>query len=366
VSTSTRPVPARLPELLDIHLRPLVADARVPAVAAAAIRGDATALLATGRRGRGSPEVVDTGTAFQLGSVSKTFTGLLLAEMATSGLVTFDTPVSDLLPPDIRPRSRRKHHGQGEATLCDLATHTAGLPRLPRDLYRRALLRWIRNPYTRYSNDNLYRAYARLPPVHSPSPRGPRYSTFGIALLGQLLAEAAGTGFPELLAERVLRPLQMDGGGVPPSMGSAPVATGHRHGRPVPTWTFDAFAPAGAVHATAADLLRYLHAHLHPDALPPELASAVRSVQRPRRPMSGRAASKGTSVALVWSHRVVRGQTMLWHTGATGGFTAFAAFSPTAVAVVANAKTVRNDPVLRAARRLFRAVTFDPAPSRGG
>jgi D-alanyl-D-alanine-carboxypeptidase/D-alanyl-D-alanine-endopeptidase len=395
VPTLVQAVPARQPEppeLLDTYIRPLLEDGRVPAVAAAVIRQDATALLATGPLRRGAPDTADTGTAFELGSVSKTFTALLFAEMAASGIVGFDTPVNALLPPvprTSRGRFRNRHEPaaqdfgtRSEVTLLDLATHTAGLPRIPRDLYRRAILRWLHDPYGRYSRDDLYRAFirhhrsrtpARAPgdqpasPARSePSPHVSRYSTFGVALLGELLAEAAGTGFADLLAARVLRPLGMSGSGIPPAVDAAtPAATGHRHGRPAAPWTFDAFAPAGAVRCSAAGMLRYLQALLRPEDMPPALASALRAVQRPRQPLTGRASeAEGTNVALVWNHRIVRGETMLWHTGGTGGFTAFAAFSPTAgtgAAVLANARPVHRDPVLRAGRRLFRAATFGPA-----
>jgi D-alanyl-D-alanine-carboxypeptidase/D-alanyl-D-alanine-endopeptidase len=413
-----------LSTLLDSHLRPLLDAARVPAVAAAAIRGDDEALLAIGLSRRGCPDPVDTTTAFQIGSISTTYTTLLLAEMAESGEVGYADPIDVHLPPAARPH----RHGPVTAdppetqpiTLIELATHSGGLPRLPRNLFPRALLRWRSDPYGGYTRDDLYRATAglRLTPA---ADRVPRYSTFGVGLLGQLLADTAGVPYPWLLADRILRPLRMTdtyapirpstspyggGRGAAPDRGpgirggpsgggpsggrrsggrpsggrpsggasaesesgragrAAEMASGHRRGRPVAPWTFDALAGAGAVRSSAADMCRYLRAHLYPRSVPGPLGRALAVTHTPRHHLSGRAGGGAASVTLGWNHRAVRGHDLLWHTGATGGFTAFAGFSPTAgtgVVVLVNAAVGREQPVIRAARRLFRAATFgDP------
>ncbi|ASU86276.1 hypothetical protein CDO52_17205 [Nocardiopsis gilva YIM 90087] len=337
-------------------MRPLLAETRVPAATAAVIRGTQEAVRAVGFQRRGLPDLVDPYTTFETGSVTKTFTALLLAEMAANGDVDYKDPIDTYLPPDARPR-----RGERPITLLDLATHTAGMPRLPRNLFPGAVAQWLADPYARYSRDDLHRATARLRPAPA-TPPPPHYSTFGVGLLGQLLADAAGTSYPELVAERIMGPLGMDDSGAPPAIAPATrSATGHRRGRPVGPWHFGALAGAGAVRSTAADLLIYLRAHLRPEMIKPPLADALRAARVPRRLMAGRAGAAGTSISLVWNHRVIGGQTLLWHTGGTGGFTAFVGFSPTAdaaVAVLANATPTWRQPATRAARRLFRAVLF--------
>lgn len=348
MSTPTR----QLVDLLEDHAGPLVGT-HAPAVGAAIVRGDDAAVLAGGRPHRDSPEVADARTAFDTGSLSKTCTALLLAEMVSRGDVSPTDPVEAYLPRRAHPRP-----GKAPITLVDLATHTAGLPRLPRNLFLPAARNWLSDPYARYTCEDLYRATARLRPTRPTL--GPRYSTFGVGLLGQVLANAAGTSYPQLLAARVLHPLGMADSGAPPALDPAtPHATGHHRGHPVGHWHFDALAGAGAIRATATDMLRYLQAHIHPDGLPPALARAVREVALPQHRMVGPAGARGTRVALVWNHRHIRGKELLWHTGGTGGFTAFAGFSPTAaagVALLANTRPARRDPVLGAARRLLRAA----------
>jgi CubicO group peptidase (beta-lactamase class C family) len=227
---------------------------------------------------------------------------------------------------------------------------------VPPGLYRRALPHLLRDPYARYSVEDLYRATARLRPPGAPP--AVRYSTFGVGLLGHLLARAAGTPYPELLAERILVPLGMRDTLVPSEETPArQAAYGHRRGRPVPHWRFDAMAAAGALYSTGPDLLRYLDAQLHPGLAPGPLAAAILAGHQPRH----RWPRGANSVGLGWNVRDIRGHTLLWHDGGTGGFTAFTGFSPDAaagVAVLANVAPKRRQPVIHAARRLFRAVVF--------
>lgn len=335
-----------LRDLLDGATGALVRDGHAPAAVAAAVRGDERVVVAAGRLGLGPAPAADTGALFALGSVTKTFTGLLLAELVAHGEVAHDDPIEEYLPVEAMPRRR----ADPPVTLLDLATHTGGLPRLPRNIYRHGLGHWISDPYGAYRTADLYRATARL----RPGRRTVRYSTFGVGLLGRLLANAVGTDYPALLAHRVLGPLGMTGSGVP-TTGSPPAraATGHRRGRPVRPWTFDALAPAGALHSSGDDLLRYLDAHLHPHTTP--LAAALLDTHRPRRTCAGGRDRMG----LVWMCRVIGGRTLFWHTGGTGGFTSYVGFSPVdgvGVAVLANTMPTTDQPVVRAGRRLLKAV----------
>ncbi|MGW0537970.1 serine hydrolase domain-containing protein [Streptomyces sp. NPDC003032] len=330
----------------------LLLDPGIPGAVAVLVQGREQTVHAAGQLSRDTSERAGPGTPFALGSVTKTFTGLLFAEMAARGEVGYRDPIETYLPPTAAPR---RLDGP-PVTLLDLATHHGGLPRLPSNVYRRGLRHWISNPYARYRAEDLYRATARL----RSRERTVRYSTFGIGLLGTLLANAAGSDYLTLLTERVLRPLGMHGTGVPdradgPGALRAPAATGHRRGRPVPHWTLDALAGAGALYSTGADVARYLLAQLHPATTP--LAAAIEASHRPHHPYEG----GDNHVCLAWTHRVVGSRALLWHTGGTGGFTAFTGFSPeagTGVAVLANVAPTRTEPVLRAGRRLLRRAVF--------
>jgi serine-type D-Ala-D-Ala carboxypeptidase/endopeptidase len=204
-------------------------------------------------------EGADPHAVFELGSITKAVTGLLLADAVVRGEVALDTTLDACLP------------GARPLKLGDLASHSAGLPRLAPGFLRRTW-RWRSDPYARTTVDELIADLART----KLRSRG-GYSNFGAALLGQALAARAGVPYERLVHERLLEPLGLDELW---AQGGPPVAQPHdRRGRPVAPWTFGAYAPAGCLHGTARGALRLALACLQP---PPELADAVALALTPR------------------------------------------------------------------------------------
>ena len=295
------------------------------AVSLAVVREDAHALQA---HGRAAGAAVTPDTAFEIGSVSKTFTALLLAEAIARGELHYRDPIDALLPPQHRPVLS---HGE-RITLLHLATHTSGLPRLPPGLLRSALPRWTSNPYEAFTREDLLTALRRTTVRSRPGSRL-RYSNFGVGLLGHLLADAAGFQYPGLLADRICAPLGLRGTSCEPNPRSQ--AVGHAHGRELPPWQIPGLPGAGAIRSTGRDLALLLRAYLtaaadpHPNGIP--LRTALRDVQRPR--VATRRG--GDQMGLVWNIRRIGESDLLFHSGATRGFTAFIGFSPQAGAGLA-------------------------------
>jgi serine-type D-Ala-D-Ala carboxypeptidase/endopeptidase len=286
----------------------------VPSLAWAVVRGQD---VAAGGFGGATAQ-----TIFQIGSVTKVFTALLLADMAERGGVQLSDPAARYLP-----------DGTSPVTLADLATHTSGLPRLPRSLLASALLH-PRDPYARYPAARFVRAARRA--LSAGSGESPYlYSNFGYGLLGYLLGQAAGTTYQTLVTTRICDPLGLPDTtfAVPgPSRGRTArdrMAQGYRRGRAVPDWHLGALAGAGALYSTAADLARLLQACLTPAASP--LGPAIRATLTPRQPIPG------GEIGLAW-HYARHGE-VIWHNGMTGGFSAMVAFAPArslGVAALAN------------------------------
>jgi CubicO group peptidase (beta-lactamase class C family) len=255
---------------------------------------------------------------YELGSVTKTYTVLLLAALARAKVLALDEPLAAHLPGLrlVHPASRR-------ITLRHLATHTAGLPRLPSDLLADALLHPAGNAYRRYDTARLLRRFALTRPRHTPGTRW-RYSNFGVALLGPALAHAAGDDYLTLVTERVLRPLGLDGTRPTRGPGGTDAIGYGRDGRSAaPEADMGAFAAAGTVRATPRDMLRYLEAHLTPDRRP--LCAALSDVQIPQLRRGPRHRDTHT---LTWYHHPTPRGPLLFHGGATFGQQAFLGYHP--------------------------------------
>jgi len=255
--------------------------------------------------GRARPDSI-----YQIGSISKTFTGLLLAQMVTQGKVRLSEPVRELLPAGIV----RKPSGM-EITLLDLATHHSGLPSMPDNFARNGRP----NPegdYPEYHVPDLYAFLAEHGVARPPKPPF-NYSNLGFGLLGQALAERAGIAYPELLARQVTEPLGLRDTVVflsPEQRGRMIQAYSAEH-KPLPPWDLDAFAPAGALCSTAADMLTYLEVQLRAKS------PAFRLSQMLRADLES-----GMGIALAWIHSEDTGT--FWHNGAISGYRSYAFFNP--------------------------------------
>src|SRR5215471_11833244 len=156
-------------------------DKKAPGMVIAFIDETGTKILAHGKRQRDGADV-DGDTVFEIGSITKVFTSLLLADMVQRGEVKLDDPISKFLPPSVKVPTRNGR----EITLADLATHTSGLPRLPDNMGKLNLLFHMDNPYADYTVADLY---AFLSDYKLPRDIGAEYeySNLGGGLLGHVL-----------------------------------------------------------------------------------------------------------------------------------------------------------------------------------
>ncbi|MGW0552174.1 serine hydrolase domain-containing protein [Streptomyces altiplanensis] len=303
-----------------------------------------------------APAVPRHALRYELGSITKTFTVLLLAHLARSGVLNLDDPLAAHLP-----RLPLRHPDSRRITLRHLATHTAGLPRIPGDLTPRALLRPNVDGYATYDTERLLRTFARTRPRHRPGTRW-HYSNFGVALLGPAMAHATGTDCPTLLTRHVAHPLGLTGTTLGPG-DPATTATGHRADgtTPVPGIGMGPFIAAGAARSTPADLLTYLEAHLDPERAPLPLRLPLGDVQIPQLRRGLRHRDTHT---LTWYHHPAPGGPLLFHSGETFGQQAFLGFHPASVTGVAALVTRpgRSSRLVNTAYELLYALAADSAP----
>lgn len=272
---------------------------------------------------------LDGDTVFEIGSVSKVFTSLLLADMVQRGDVALDDPIAKYLPADVKVPQR---NGK-QITLVDLATHTSGLPRLPSNLKPKDQA----NPYADYTVANLY---AFLSSYSLPRDIGSQfeYSNLGGGLLGHVLALRAGTDYETLVRTRITGPLGMHSTAIALSPDlQARLTPGHdAQLRRAVGWDLPTLAGAGAIRSTVNDLLTFVGANLGYVQSP--LASAMRAMLAVSRP----AGTPRLTVGLGWLTRISPAPKIVWHNGGTGGYRSWIGFDPAArigVVVLSNAST---------------------------
>lgn len=280
-------------------------------------------------------------SVFEIGSVTKTFTALLLAQMVEQGKVRLDEPVRELLPAGIVAKPARG----AEITLLDLSDQHSGLPRLPDNLHPAN----PRNPYADYDAKLLY-AYMAQHGVALPSNTLFGYSNLGVGLLGQALANRAGMGYSDLLHEQITGPLGMRDTGIAltPEMKSRFLAGHDGQHHPAGAWDLDALVGAGGIRSTAADMLTYLEAQLHPESLPKSVLATPQGKTLPAAIAACHVihaeVGQGMHIALNWFHYDETGS--YWHNGATGGYSSYALFNPKkdfAVVVLSNTSITPDD-----------------------
>ena len=161
---------------------------------------DGTTVVAHGRRGSDDPTLPDGDTVFEIGSVSKVFTAILLAEMVAGGEVAIEAPASSYLPDSVRIPGEE----DDPITLYHLTTHTSGLPRMP-DNFSPADRS---NPYADYSVQQMYDFLSGHELARAPGETA-EYSNLGVGLLGHILAEVEGSDYETLVKTRITGPLEM-------------------------------------------------------------------------------------------------------------------------------------------------------------
>ncbi len=279
-------------------------------------------------------EPPDVLTRFEWGSISKTFTALLLAELVVRRELKLDDAVEDVLPKPLRLRD-----SQGEPLRWrDLATHRSGLPRLPANLQPADAA----DPYADYGAGALE---AFITGWRASRARDTQwaYSNLGYGLLGHALGLRLGLTYEAALRQRVLAPLGL--GDVQLRMAGSRItgtAQGHDAQRkPVPPWQFQVLAGAGALVGSITELARYAQAAL--GLLDTPLAPAFRLALA--RQAAGPAGA-GDGIGLAWLLASRAGQPLANHDGGTAGFSSSLMLdlgSRRATGVIANAAVGVND-----------------------
>jgi CubicO group peptidase (beta-lactamase class C family) len=281
-------------------------------------------VISYGKLDNGTDQEVNGDTLFEIASVTKTFTTLLLQDMIERGEMKLDDPVAKYLPTSVKMPTR---NGK-EITLLQLATHASGLPRFPDN--------GLITPQGEvnsadYTVEKLYDFLSGYKLTRDPGAKFD-YSDLGMGLLGQAIALKAGTNYESLVVDRICRPLKMDSTRITltPELKSR-FATGHNQlGYVASNLDCGVLMAAGGLRSTANDLLKYVSANLGltRSTLTP-LMEKTHAIHFQSDTPSGYV-STGGSIGLAWF--VVsdpQGRKIVRHGGASGGYKTFVGFDLT-------------------------------------
>jgi CubicO group peptidase (beta-lactamase class C family) len=310
--------------------------------------------LASGATAPGGAVLPGADTVYEIGSITKVFTSLVLADMVVRGEVGLDDPVAKLLPATVKVPERDGKR----ITLRDLSNQVSGLPRMPDNLKPADGT----DPYVDYGPDRLYEFLAKVELARGVGEKY-EYSNLGVGLLGHALALKAGTSYEELVRKRVLEPLGMADTAVALderlksqlAPGSGPNLS------PVKNWNFNVLAPAGALRSTARDMLKFLAAAM--DLRETPLRAAFDLMLKEERPTG----TPDLTIGLGWHVWRRYGTEIVWHNGGTGGYRSFAGFDPakrTGVIVLCNTSFGVDDLGLFALEPKWPVARFKPAVAR--
>ena len=296
----------------SIHDR--VRRGRIIGIAVGLIDADGREYFAAGRVADDGSRKPDENTVFEIGSITKAFVGVLLADMVARGEVALDDPIDKLLPKDAKSPMR-----DGKSIrLIDLATHRSGLPRLPTNIKPADL----RNPYVDYSAEQLF-AFLAEHSLGRDIGAKYEYSNLGVGLLGTLLARRGDSTLEKLIQSRITAKLEMTDTAMTltPDM-TRRWAKGHMGEAEVPAWDFQALAGAGALRSTAHDMLSFLAANMGLIETP--LLPAMKKSHERRND----AGSSRMAIGLGWHIRGGGENAIIWHNGGTAGYRSFVGFIP--------------------------------------
>ncbi len=304
----------------DAEIRKILADRVGPenlgiGIVVGVIESKGRRIVAYGSLAKDDKRPLNGGTIFEIGSMTKVFTSLVLMDMVQKGEVAVTDPVSNYLPASVKVPDR---NGK-KITLQDLSTQSSGLPRMPSNFHPKDDL----NPYADYSAEQLYEflsGYQLTRDIGSQY----EYSNLGVGLLGHVLTLRAGMDYEALVRSRICMPLGMNDTRVTltPEM-KARLAIGHGPNlNPIPNWDLSALAGAGALRSSANDILTFLAANLGYTKTP--LASAMAAETSIRRPTG----SPNMEIAYAWHIQTKNGNSIIWHNGGTGGYRTYMGFDP--------------------------------------
>lgn len=311
-----------IPTQVDEFIRDEIVNESKSSIVIGFVTPNGTSIFGYGSVSEANNMPVNETTLFRIGSITKTFTTVLLADVVNQGMVKLDDPIDKYLPANV---TVPEFQGQ-KITLEDLATHTSGLPEFPSNI-------WLNNTFgdmnSNYATEQFYQALSNFTLTREPGSQL-QYSSFGTGLLGHILSVKAGVSYEELVEDRILNVLGMNDTKftLSENENKTRFPKGHQGGQEVATPILPKdMVGSGALISTGEDMLKYASANLGfihtelDDAM--QLAHLIRHPGATANPMN-----YSEYVGLGWRIATDYGKEIFTHSGAINGWNAFVGFIP--------------------------------------
>ncbi len=319
-----------LPDAVSTSINNRIAKGIIPGIAIAIIDSNGIQYFnfgLTSKRGKG----VDEHTIYEIGSISKVFTAILLAQQVRDGDLTLDDKINDYLPAEVKVPVM----GEQEITFGNLSDHTSGLPRMPYNFTPAN----PHNPFADYTVDQMYEFISNYQPVREVGEEF-EYSNIAQGLLGHLLAENKNTTYENLMIQTIARPLAMNETKIKLDKRMTDnLALGHSDGQVVENWDIPTLAGAGAIRSSTSDMAKFVSANLGYSESP--VMAAMEFSHQIRHDKAD-----AMRVALGWLIKKGEDGDIFCHGGATGGYRTFIGFvkeTGKGVVLLTNSSTGADD-----------------------
>jgi CubicO group peptidase (beta-lactamase class C family) len=307
---SSNPLVSPLDKLVDSASQSYTRLSATTGLSIGILRNGKNVYYGYGETEKGNGKLPDEHTIFEIGSISKTFTSIILANAVLQNKVKLDDPASKYFPDSIPALV----YGGTAVTLKTMSNHTSAIPRMPANFHPSD----NNNPYKDYDDKDLFGFYKTLKLERKPGIQY-EYSNLAAGTLGVILEKIYKKSYQDLFVEAICNPLGMnDTREFIRKTDSVRFAKGYNEeGKYNSPWDFEALAPAGSIRSTASDLLKYANANLGTG--PASLEKAIEFTHVITF-------SDGNNITALGWHYIKPGKDeVLFHNGGTGGYRSYLA-----------------------------------------
>lgn len=309
---------------------------------------DKTEFFFYGETKKGNNELPGSSSLYEIASISKTFTAIMLAHAVNEGKIKLSDDIRKYLPGDF---TNLQFEGK-PIKIINLSNHTAGLPSIPADFDQQTGYDPA-NPYLHYPKDRIYNFLKKYKPGTLPGSTSV-YSNMGFALLGIILENAYQLPLDKILQKTITGPLKMKDTQYELAIPQEKLlVTGYsaETGKAVSYWNLAAFKAAGGLKSNVADMSLYLKANMNEINADYRLSHSSTDHQ------------EDFDRGLAWMIQPLDNNTVIWHNGGTGGFRSYCGFvkdKKAGVIILSNSSASVDD----AGLELLSGIIYSAVPQK--